>query len=72
MPLTDHDVERRLQRNESDIVELYGICRDIQRVVRAHDRRFDEIDGRLDRLESSSVEILRRLDGLADAVGRLG
>lgn len=76
MPLTQHDVERRLKRNESDIIELYGICHDIQRVVRAHDRRFDAVDDHLDGIDKRLDGIDGRLDGIdgrLDALdGRLG
>ena len=54
MPLTERDVERRFDRNENDILELYTMVRDIQRTVTAHDLRFDGIDATLG-------EILRRL-----------
>lgn len=86
MPLTDRDVERRLDRNENDILELYTMVRDVQRTVKAHDQRFDAIDGRLDaidgrlggidgrldRLEASMADVVKGLSALTAAVGRLG
>ena len=64
MPLTDRDVERRLKRNENDVVELYTMLRDVQRTVTSHDQRFDSIDQRLDGMDARFDAIDQRFDAI--------
>ncbi|MGN6161815.1 MAG: hypothetical protein ACTHOG_08955 [Marmoricola sp.] len=57
MPLTSREIERRLTRNEDDVLELYTMLRDVQRTVKGHDQRFDAVDARFDAID-------QRLDGM--------
>lgn len=64
MPITEREVERRLDRNENDVLELYTMVRDIQRTVKSHDVRFDGIDGRLDKVDGRLDKVAGRLDNI--------
>lgn len=74
MPLSQGEVERRIERNTNDIESIYEILsehgevlnqhteqlREIQQQLTGHDVRFDAIDATL-------VEVLRRLPEQPDS-----
>lgn len=68
MPVSNANLERRIERNTNDIEAIYDILTDhgsqltdIKDKLEQHDRRFDGIDGRLDGIEGTLAEVLRRL-----------
>jgi hypothetical protein len=77
MAMSSGEVERKVRQLDNDVQAIHGLLHDlsatqarqgnrldeIQANLDGHGQRHDGIDGRLDGIETSLAEILRRLPG---------
>ena len=57
----DTSLERRVSRLENDTTSVYDLITDIRSVQQDHGRRLDGIDGRLEGIQTTLQEVVRRL-----------
>ena len=69
MPLTPDQIEHKFRQHDSETLTIYDMLAEIKETVTAHDARFGELDGQLDRVDGRLDTIDTRLDTIDGQLG---